>query len=89
MEAKRKNYKTECMESVPTLLERAEGFEDCCDPEIQLQLIPDTFTNSLFFTENQIKLVNKKTIGQSNCNKWKRQRVGRITVSQFKEIYSC
>ena len=89
MEAKRKNYKTECMESVPTLLGHAEGFEDCCDPEIQLRLIPDTFTNSLFFTENQIKLVNKKTIGQSNCNEWKRQRVGRIIVSQFKEIYSC
>ena len=39
MEAKRKNYKTECMESVPTLLGHAEGFEDCCDPEIQLRLI--------------------------------------------------
>ena len=44
---------------------------------------------TLFFTEDQIKLVYEKAIGQSNCKEWKRQRTSRITVSRFKEIYSC
>ena len=72
MEAKRKKHKRECVESVPTLLECAESFKDCCGPELQPQLFPDTFSNSLFFTEDQIKLVYEKTIGHSNCNEWKK-----------------
>ena len=89
MEAKRKKHKRECVESVPTLLECAENFKDSCDPELQPQLLPDTFTNSLFFIEDQVKLVYEKTIGQFNYKEWKRQRTGRITASRFKEIYSC
>ena len=68
MEAKTKKHKRECVESVLTLLECAESFKDCCDPELQSQLLPDTFANSLFLTKDQIKLVYEKTIGQSNCN---------------------
>ena len=57
MEFKKIKNKRECVKSVPTLLEQAESFKDCCDPEGQPQLLPDTFYNSLFFAEDQIKSV--------------------------------
>ena len=72
MEAKKKKHKKECVKSVPTLLECAKSLKDCCNAELQHQLLPDTFVISLFFTGDQIKLVNEKTIGQSNCKEWKR-----------------
>ena len=57
---KRKKHESECVESVPTLLECAESFQDCWDPALQPQLLPETFINSLFFTEDQVKLVYGK-----------------------------
>lgn len=76
------------MESVSILQECVESFNVCCDLELQLQLWLDTFSDTLFFTEGQIKFVYEQTIEQFNCKERKRQRSGRITASRFKEIYS-
>ena len=83
-----KNKKKELMESVSILQECVESFNVCCDLELQLQLWLDTFSDTLFFTEGQIKFVYEQTTEQFDCNERKRQRSGRITTSQFKEIYS-
>ena len=46
----------DCVESVLTFLECAENFQYCCDPEPQPQLLPNTFTNSLFLLKITLTL---------------------------------
>ena len=72
--------------SVPTILELAESFKKCCDPALDLSDLNDVFTDSLLLEKNQIDIIEKQTINQANSEVWIKQRHGRLTASNFKNI---
>lgn len=75
------------VDSLPKLLDCTESFKNCCDSELWQQLLPDTFTESFFFTGNQITIVYQIVVGHSNCNEWKKQRKDRTTATLNSKRY--
>ena len=89
MEARKKRVTNETFEKVPTLLEFAESFKESCSPELNVEDLSDMFADSLFYSDDQIKVVYNSTISQANSQEWVTQRHGRVTASKFKDIYHC
>ena len=83
MEAKRKSFNPPKVVAVPNLVELADNFlTGIEDPNI------DDFLAYIKLDEIQIKEIYAATTTQSESDIWKKQRIGRITASRFKQIFT-
>ena len=49
-----------------TLNDLAKSFKDSCDPELNLTMLSQVFTDSMLLSDDQLKRVDKNTQAQLN-----------------------
>ena len=61
MESKQKKYTPlqEC--NIPTLCGLAASFKDSCDPELDLEILNEVFTDSIIYGDKQIQNIYEIT----------------------------
>ena len=82
MEPKRKKNKHSQV-NILNLVEKANNFVLLSnEPSI------DAFVTSISMSNDEIKEIYDLTTSQANSEIWKKQRVGRLTTSKFKNIFT-
>ena len=71
----------------PTLQELADKVLATCTSEEESELV-NSFSQLLSFNDNSLKELEKATRDQSRSYTWIQQRRGRITASNFHEVYT-
>ena len=89
MESKQKKYTPLQKCNIPTLFDLAASFKDSCDPELDLEMLNEMFTDSIIYSDKQIQNIYEITKKQSDSHRWTNHRKGRLTASKFKDIYTA
>ena len=61
MESKQKKYTPSQKSDIPTLFDLAARFKDSCDPELDLEMPNEMFTDSIIYSDQQISNIHKIT----------------------------
>lgn len=72
----------------PPIPEIAESVRMECDDVNDEAKLLNNFMDKLTFSSKQLDELEKATKGQSSNRMWKKQRVGRITASNFHEVHT-
>ena len=86
MESKQRKYIPLQKCNVPTLFDLVASFKDSCDPEFDLEMLNEMFTDSIICSDKQIQNIYEITKKQSESQLWTNHRKGRLTASKFKDI---
>ena len=103
MESKQRKYIPLQKCNVPTLFDLVASFKDSCDPEFDLEMLNEMFTDSIICSDKQIQNIYKITKkkekkktktkqnkkNQSDSQHWTSHRKGRLTASKLKDIYTA
>ena len=89
MESKQKKYTPLQKCNIPTLFDLAASFKDSCDPELDLEMLNEMFTDSVIYSDKQIQDIYEITKKQSDSQHWTNNRRGRLTASKFKDTYTA
>ena len=77
MESKQKKYTPLQKCNIPTLFDLAASFKDSCDPELDLEMLNEMFTDSIIYSDEQIQNIYEITKKQSDSQHWTNHRKGR------------
>ena len=80
MESKQRKYTPLQKCNIPTLFDFAASFKDSCDPELDLEILNEMFTDSIIYSDEQIQKIYKTTKKQSDSQHWTNHRKGRLPV---------
>ena len=71
MESKQKKYTPSQNSNIPILFDLAASFEDSCDPELDLEMLNEMFTDSIIYSDKQIQNIYEITKKQSDSQYWR------------------
>ena len=57
--------------NIPTFFDLAANFKDSCDPELNLEMLNEMFTDSIIYSDKQIQNIyeiTKKQSDSQHCN---------------------
>lgn len=78
---------SESSECPPPITEIAEEVKSQCKDDSEAKLL-ESFMSKLTFSDKQLDELEKATKDQAKSDMWRKQRIGRITASNFHEVHS-